>query len=54
MKGWISDTEFLWQEESKWPNLEDQVPDIANEDQEIKTTVSINAVKIEDDILQIS
>ena len=37
--------------ESKWPNLENHIPDIANEDQEVKTTVSINAVRIEGDIL---
>ena len=30
VKSWISCPEFLWQEESKWSNLEDQVPGIAN------------------------
>ena len=51
VKGWISCPAFLWEEESKWQNLEDQVPDIANEDREVKTTISINAVRIEGDIL---
>ena len=37
----------------KCPNLEDQVPDIVNEDQEVKTAVSTTAVKIEGDIYQI-
>ena len=32
VKSWISGPEFLQQEESKQPNLEDQVPDIANKD----------------------
>ena len=41
----------MWEEELKWPNLEDQVPDIANKDWDVKTTVSINAVMIENDIL---
>ena len=36
---------------SKWPNLEDQSPDTANEGQEVKTNVSINAINIEDEIL---
>ena len=30
VKSWISCPELLWQEESKWSNLEDQVPGIAN------------------------
>ena len=51
VKSWVSGPEFLWQEESKWPNLENQVPHISNEDREVKTTFSINAVKIECDIL---
>ena len=50
VKSWISGPEFLWEGESKWPNLEDKVPDIANEDQEVKTTISINAIRIEGDI----
>ena len=51
MKSWINRPDFLWQEESKSPNLEDQVLDIANEDREVITTVSPSAVKTEDDIL---
>ena len=51
MKSWISGPTFLWQEESKWPNLEDQVPGIANEDRKVKTTVGINAIKTESDIV---
>ena len=51
VKNWISGPEFLWQEESKWPNLEDQVPNIANKDQEIKPKVGIGAIKIEGDVL---
>ena len=51
MKSWISGSKILWEEELKWPNLEDQVPDIANKDWDVKTTVSINAVMIENDIL---
>ena len=39
VKRWINGPEFLWQDESKWPNLEDQVPVIGNDDQEIKSTV---------------
>ena len=39
------------QEESKQSNVEDEVHDISNEDWELKTTVSINAIKIESDIL---
>ena len=46
----ISGPEFLWQE-SKWPNLEDQVHNITNEDREVKPTVIVNAIKIEGDIL---
>ena len=46
-----SGPKFLWEEESKWPNLEDRVPDIANEDWEVKTAISINAIRIEGDIL---
>ena len=41
----------MWQEKSKWSNLEDQVPAIANEDREVKIAVSMNAIKIEGDIL---
>ena len=51
MKSWISGSKFLWEEELKWPNWEDQVPDIANKDWDVKTTVSINVVMIENDIL---
>ena len=51
VKSWKSDLEFLWEKESKWPNLENHIPGIANEDQEEKTAVSINAVRIEGDIL---
>ena len=51
VKSWISGPEFLWQEDSKWPNLKDQLPDISNEDLEVKTNVSINVIKIECDIL---
>ena len=51
VKSWISSLQFLWEKESKWPNLEDRVHDIANEDREVKTTISINAVRIEGEVL---
>ena len=51
VKSWKSGLEFLWEEESKWPSLEDQVPYIANGDQEVEITFRINVVRIEDGIL---
>ena len=41
----------MWQEESRWPNLEDQVPDITNEDREVKAVVSVHVVNIGGDVI---
>ena len=51
VKSWISGPDFLYEQELKWPNLEDRVLDIANENREVKTTISINAIKIEGDTI---
>ena len=50
---WVKGTEFLWEEESRWPQSKEKEVNDISDDPEAKKTVAVNVSKIEEDIVSI-
>ena len=50
---WVKGPEFLWEEESRWPQSEEKEVTNISDDPELKKTAVVNVSKIEEDIVLI-
>ena len=50
---WVKGPEFLWEEESRWPQSKEKEVNNIIDDLEVKKTAAVNVSKIEEDIVSI-
>ena len=50
---WVKGPEFLWAEESRWPQSKEKEITNISDDPELKKTAVVNVSKIEEDIVSI-
>ena len=50
---WVKGPEFLWEEESRWPQSKEREVNDISDHPEVKKTAAVNVSKIEEDIVSI-
>ena len=53
IKRWVKGPEFLWEEESRWPQSKEKEVNKISDDLEVKKTTAVNVSKIEEEIVSI-